>query len=64
MKRPPLGPGRQDITWPNQVAPLSRKASSTRNLKPQTSNRISLHLGKRVLGVFWGTHGCGKPNSK
>ena len=38
MKGPPLGPGGEDITRPNQVAPRSRKASSTRNLKPQTSN--------------------------
>ena len=35
MKGPPLGPGGEDITWPDQVAPRSRKASSTRNLKPQ-----------------------------
>ena len=38
MKGPPLGPGGEDITWPDQVAPRSRKASSTGNLKPQTSN--------------------------
>ena len=37
MKRPPLGPGAGDITWPDQVAPWGRKASSTRNFKPQTS---------------------------
>ena len=37
MKGPPLGPVGEDITWPDQVAPRSRKASSTRNLKPQTS---------------------------
>ena len=40
MKGPPLGPGGEDITWPDQVAPWGRKASSTRNLKPQNSNRI------------------------
>ena len=40
MKVPPLGPGRGDITWPNQVAPRGRKASNTQNLKPQTSNLI------------------------
>ena len=39
MKGPPLGPGGDDITWPNQVAPRGRKASSTRKIKPQTSNR-------------------------
>ena len=35
MKAPPLGPGGEDITWPDQVGLGSRKASSTRNLKPQ-----------------------------
>ena len=38
MKGDPLGPGGEDITWPDHVAPRGRKASSTRNLKPQTSN--------------------------
>ena len=38
MKGPPLGPGGEDITWPNQVAPRDQKASSTRKIKPQTSN--------------------------
>ena len=38
MKGPPLGAGGEDITWRNQVAPRGRKASSTQNLKPQTSN--------------------------
>ena len=36
MKGPPLGPGGEDITWPDQMAPRGRNASSTRNLKPQT----------------------------
>ena len=44
---PPLGPGGEDITWPNQVAPRGRKASSTRKIKPQTSN-LSTRTG-RVL---------------
>ena len=35
MKGPPLGPGGEDITWPNQIAPRGPRASSTRNLKPQ-----------------------------
>ena len=35
---PPLGPGGEDITWPGQVAPRGQKASSTRKIKPQTSN--------------------------
>ena len=38
MKGPPLGPGRKDITWPDQVAPRCQKASSTRKTKRQTSN--------------------------
>ena len=38
MECPPLGPGWEDITWPDQVAPWGRKASSTRKIKPQTSN--------------------------
>ena len=38
MEGPPLGPGVEDITWPDQVAPRGRKASSTRKIKPQTSN--------------------------
>ena len=40
MEGSPLGPGGEDITWPDQVAPRGRKASSTRKIKPQTSNRI------------------------
>ena len=36
MEGPPLGPGGEDITWPDQVAPRGRKASSTRKIKPQT----------------------------
>ena len=38
MKGPPLGPGGEDITWPDQVALRGRKASSTRKIKPETSN--------------------------
>ena len=37
MEGLPLGPGGEDITWPDQVAPRGRKASSTRKIKPQTS---------------------------
>ena len=40
MKGPPLGPGGEDITWPDQVAPRGRRASSTRKIKPQTSNLL------------------------
>ena len=38
MEGPPLGPGGEDITWPDQVAPWGRGASSTRKIRPQTSN--------------------------
>ena len=38
MEGHPLLPGGNDITWPDQVAPRGRKASSTRKIKPQTSN--------------------------
>ena len=38
MKGPPLGPGGEDITWSDHLAPRGRKASSTRKIKPQTSN--------------------------
>ena len=41
MEGPPLGPGGEGITWPDQVAPRCRKASSTRKIKRQTSNCIS-----------------------
>ena len=37
MEGPPLGPGAEDITWPDQVAPRGRKASSTRKTKLQAS---------------------------
>ena len=43
MEGPPLGPGGEDITWPDQVAPRGRKASSTRKIKPQTSNLKSFY---------------------
>ena len=51
MKGPPLGPGREDITWPDQVASLGRKASSTRKIKPQTSNLIHGKLSRQSV---WG----------
>ena len=48
MEGPPLGPGGEDITWPDQVAPRGRKASSTRKIKRQTSN-----LQRRPLPPPW-----------
>ena len=50
MKGPQLGPGGEDITWPDQVAPRGQKASNTRNLKPQPSNLLAWgnsHLAAR-----------------
>ena len=44
MEGPPLGPGGEDITWPDQVAPRGRKASITRKIKPQTSNHMGFIL--------------------
>ena len=38
MQGSPIGPGWKDITWPDQVSPRGRKASSTLSLKPGTSN--------------------------
>ena len=49
MEGPPLGPGGEDITWPDQVAPRSRKASSTRKIKPQTSNLVP---PPRLFSIF------------
>ena len=48
MEGPPLGPGGEDITWPDQVAPRGRKASNTRKIKPQTSN-LKIHQPWVVL---------------
>ena len=45
MEGPQLGPGGEDITWPDQVAARRRKASSTRKIKPQTSNPIRPRTG-------------------
>ena len=48
MKGPPPGPGGEDITWPNQVAPRGRKVSSTSKVKPQTSNLKPRRLGSLI----------------
>ena len=42
MKGPPLGRGGQDITWPDRVAPWGRSPPSTRKVKPQTSNLVTM----------------------
>ena len=58
MEGPPLGPGGEDITWPDQLPPRGRKASSTRKIKPQTSNvkkRSPEHLSATLTG-------CESPN--
>ena len=63
MEGPPLGPGGEDITWPDQVAPRGRKASSTRKIKPQNSNLLGEAtgasywgklLGEAIGGSYWG----------
>ena len=51
MEGPPLGPGGKDITWPDQVAPRGRKASSTRKIKPQTPNLFRLSRKDLLTGV-------------
>ena len=48
---PPLGPVGEDITWADQVAPWGRKASSTRKIKPQTSN-LQVNLDDIQLELF------------
>ena len=53
MEGPPLGPGGEDITWPDQVAPRGRKASSTRKIKPQTSN---LTAARRQTATYRGAY--------
>ena len=55
MEGPPLGPGGEDITWPDQVPPRGRKASSTRKIKPQTSNFCHTSLPVYSLGTAKGT---------
>ena len=42
MKGPPLGPGGEDITWPDQVAPRAERClvPAKSNLKPQTSTNV------------------------
>ena len=52
MEGPTLGPGGEDITWPDQVAPRGRKASSTRKIKPQTSNLKPLSFSAQALLFF------------
>ena len=54
MEGPPLGPGGEDITWPDQVAPRGQKASSTRKIKPQTSNlkpQTFLHVEAKIVEI-------------
>ena len=53
MEGPPLGPGGEDITWPDQVAPRGRKASCTRKIKPQTSNLDNIVTEERDMFFSW-----------
>ena len=52
MEGPPLGPGGEDITWTDQVAPRGQKASSTRKIKPQTSNRDAVPVLDFTCGPY------------
>ena len=52
MEGPPLGPGGEDVTWPDQVALRGRKASSTRKIKPQTSNLFLVIRGGTPGGTM------------
>ena len=52
MEGPPLGPGGEDITWPDQVPPRGRKVSSTRKIKPQTSNLLWLVGSYSTFGAI------------
>ena len=59
MKGPPLGPGGEDITWPDQVAPRGRRTPSTRKVKPQTSNLHSYFCPQALeesLVSFWNSY--------
>ena len=55
MEGPPLGPNGGDITWPDQVAPRGRKASSTRKIKPQTSKLLQQLCGGNGLQLAGGS---------
>ena len=59
MEGPPLGPSGEDITWPDKVAPGGRKASSTRKIKPQTSNLCHIpSLAMSPCYVVYRSHGA------
>ena len=58
MEGPPLGPGGEDITWPDQVAPRGRKASSTRKIKPQTSKLGLARLSFAHFELFLSKKKC------
>ena len=61
MEGPPLGPGGEDITWPDQVAPRGRKASSTRKITPQTFKPLRpLLCSCGVLGHLAPAHQCAR----
>ena len=44
MKGPRLGPGMENIIWPDQVAPRGRRTPSTRKVKRQTLKLLRLEL--------------------
>ena len=45
MKGPPLSPGGEDITWPDQVAPRAaeRLLAEASNVKSQTATHSTTH---------------------
>ena len=63
MEGPPLGPGGEDITLPDQVAPRGRKASSIRKIKPQTSN-LTGGMNLKVLDTTIAGSGYRNPASR
>ena len=50
----------EHITWLDQVVPWGRKASSTRDLKPQTSNLELLNL-RFLVGATRAVNRAGHP---
>ena len=49
MQGPQLGPRGRDITWPKQVAPRTRMASSIRKIKPQASKPTERYSPSKSL---------------
>ena len=54
MEGPPLGLGKEDITWPDQVTPGAerRLVPATSKLKPQTSFRTAATRWKKTHSII------------